>query len=316
MEPKKTVSLENFEDGVKTASPMPLVGLKKVKSSYDYFKELGDRVLASLENGTSPFLPNKDGFVDLQPAYNINTNEKAEGLTQIMLLTKAAELGAASKGFVTFETLKKAQDAGVECKLAKGSGKGIVIPVVEPKNWGEIKFKNTWFNISQIENAENLIAFCKEKMTAQYQKDVAYIKENYPNSDYAEKKNPAERVMEKANEKIIPLNEETKEPFQYIAQVLNAVQAGRKLAVTPEQAEAFKAAMISKLTAEITNEKGNKTPDFLAIQKIVVPAERLYKNNQERLQKSYDKKNEKEQKAEHSAAKKPRTKEPSYERGM
>ena len=315
MEPKKPVSLENFEDGVKTASPMPLGGLKREKSSYDYFKELGDRVLASLENGTSPFLPNKDGFVDLQPAYNINTNEKAEGLTQIMLLTKAAELGAASKGFVTFETLKKAQDAGVECKLTKGS-KGIVIPVVDSKDWGEIKFKNNWFNISQIENAENLIAFCKEKMTAQYQKSVAYIKENYPNSDYAEKKNPAERVMEKANEKIIPLNEKTKEPFQYIAQVLNAVQSGRKLAVTPEQAEAFKAAMISKLTAEITNEKGNKTPDFLAIQKIVAPAERLYKNNQDRLQKSYEKKNEKEQKAEQSAAKKPRTKEPSYERGM
>lgn len=38
MEPKEPVSLENFEDGVKTASPMPLGGLKKEKSSYDYFK--------------------------------------------------------------------------------------------------------------------------------------------------------------------------------------------------------------------------------------------------------------------------------------
>ena len=114
METKEPVSVENFEDGVKTASPMPLSGLKKTKSSYDYFKELGDKVLASLKNGTSPLLPNKDGFVDLQPAYNINSNEKAEGLTQIMLLTKAAELGVPSKGFVTFETLQKAQKAGVE----------------------------------------------------------------------------------------------------------------------------------------------------------------------------------------------------------
>jgi len=307
METKEPVSVENFEDGVKTASPMPLSGLKKTKSSYDYFKELGDKVLASLENGTSPLLPNKDGFVDLQPAYNINSNEKAEGLTQIMLLTKAAELGVPSNAFVTFETLQKAQKAGVECKLAKGS-KGVVIPVVDPKNWGEIKFKNTWFNISQVENSENLIAYCKQKMTEQYQKDVAYINEKHPNSEYAAKKNPAERVMEKANEKVIPLNEKTAEPFQYIAQVLNAVQSGRKLFVTPEQAEAFKSAAVAKLSAEIEPGK----PDLLAIKKICDPAERLYLKSKENLQKYYEKKKDVEQ----SAAKKPRTREPSYERGM
>lgn len=307
METKEPVSVENFEDGVKTASPMPLSGLKKTKSSYDYFKELGDKVLASLENGTSPLLPNKDGFVDLQPAYNINSNEKAEGLTQIMLLTKAAELGVPSKGFVTFETLQKAQKAGVECKLAKGS-KGVVIPVVDSKNWGEIKFKNTWFNISQVENAENLIAYCKQKMTEQYQKDVAYINEKHPNSEYAAKKNPADRVMEKANEKVIPLNEKTAEPFQYIAQVLNAVQSGRKLFVTPEQAEAFKSAAVAKLSAEIEPGK----PDLLAIKKICDPAERLYLKSKENLQKYYEKKKDVEQ----SAVKKPRTREPSYERGM
>lgn len=307
METKEPVSVENFEDGVKTASPMPLSGLKKTKSSYDYFKELGDKVLASLENGTSPLLPNKDGFVDLQPAYNINSNEKAEGLTQIMLLTKAAELGVPSNGFVTFETLQKAQKAGVECKLAKGS-KGVVIPIVDPKNWGEIKFKNTWFNISQVENSENLIAYCKQKMTEQYQKDVAYINEKHPNSEYAAKKNPAERVMEKANEKVIPLNEKTAEPFQYIAQVLNAVQSGRKLFVTPEQAEAFKSAAVAKLSAEIEPGK----PDLLAIKKICDPAERLYLKSKENLQKYYEKKKDVEQ----SAAKKPRTREPSYERGM
>ena len=307
METKEPVSVVNFEDGVKTASPMPLSGLKKTKSSYDYFKELGDKVLASLENGTSPLLPNKDGFVNLQPAYNINSNEKAEGLTQIMLLTKAAELGVPSKGFVTFETLQKAQKAGVECKLAKGS-KGVVIPVVDSKNWGEIKFKNTWFNISQVENAENLIAYCKQKMTEQYQKDVAYINEKHPNSEYAAKKNPADRVMEKANEKVIPLNEKTAEPFQYIAQVLNAVQSGRKLFVTPEQAEAFKSAAVAKLSAEIEPGK----PDLLAIKKICDPAERLYLKSKENLQKYYEKKKDVEQ----SAAKKPRTREPSYERGM
>lgn len=311
METKEPVSVESFENGVKNSSPMPLAGSKKEKSSYDYFKELGNSLLASLRNGTSPFLPNKDGFVDLQPAYNINTNQKAEGLTQIMLLTKSAELGAVSNAFVTFETIKKAQDAGVECKLAKGSH-GVVIPVVDGKNWGEIKFKNNWFNISQVENGENLIAFCKQKMTEQYEKDVQYINENHPNSNYAAKKNPAERVMETVNEKVIPLNEKTAEPFQYLAQVLNAVQTGRKLFVTPEQAENFKAKAIEKLAAEIEPGK----PDLLAIKKICDPAERLYLKSKENLRRYYEKKNgkEKEQKVEQTAAMKSRGRKPSCER--
>ena len=314
METKEPVSLENFENGVKTASPMPIDSLKKEKSSYDLFKELGNKVLASLENGTSPFLPNKDGFVDLQPAYNINTNEKLSGLTQIMLLTRASEIGASSKGFVTFETVKKAQSAGVECRVKNGPK--IVIPVVDQKDWSEIKFKNTWINISEIENADNLVAFCKKKMTEQYQKDVAYINENYPNSEYAAKKNPAEKVMEKVmekvNEKVIPLNEKTKEPFQYLAQVLNAVQSGKKLYVTPEQAENFKNGMIAKLTAEIKPGK----PDLLAIKKICDPAEQLYRKSNERLQKYYENKKDTAPKAEYTAAKKTRTREPSYERGL
>lgn len=293
MEQKEPTLAKVFEESLKESSPMPLYSKqKKEKTSYDYFQSLGETITNSLKNGTSPLLPNKDGFVDLQPAYNINTNTKSEGLTQIMLLEKQKELNAPTAGFVTFETVQKAQEAGIDCKIAKGS-KGVIIPVVDEKNWGEIKFKNTWFNISQIENAENLVNFCKEKMTEKYNNDVTYIKEHYPNSSYKEKKNPAEFNMAKPNEKVMPLNEKTAEPYQYLAQVLNAVQSGRKLYVTPEQASAFKEKTIQLLTAEY--EPGKL--DVCAIKKLTNSAEHLYLNNKKHLQE-YMKNKDVEQKVE------------------
>ncbi len=306
---KNTVSLSTFEDRIKTSSPMPLYGQKKEKSSYDYFLALGNSLSQSLSSGKSPFLPNKDGFIDLQPAYNINNNTKAEGLTQIMLLSKAAELGCTSNGFVTFETVKKAQEAGIECKIAKGS-KGVVIPVVDEKDWSQIKFKNTWFNISQIENAENLITFCKVKMTEQFKKDVQYINEHYPDSDYKEKKNPANCVMSKPNEKTMPLNEKTEEPFQYLAQVLNAINSGRKLYVTPEQAESFKTKTIALLNAEY--EPGKR--DVVAIKKICNAAGHLYKTTKKHLQEYSHEKNNIAQKKPFE--KKALSKEHSFEREL
>lgn len=306
MENKDSVSINQFEEGLEKTSPMPLYEkTSKEKSSYDYFQSLGEQLVNSLKDGTSPLLPNKDGFVDLQPAYNASKNTKTEGLTQLMLLTKQKELNAPSAAFVTFESVKKAQEAGIDCKIAKGS-KGVVIPIVELNDWKNIKFKNTWFNMSQIENPENLTAFLKAEMTKQYEKDVEYINTHYPDSTYEKKKNPAEYVMEKENTKTMPLNEKTSEPYQYLAQVMNAVNTGRKLYVTPEQAEAFKSKTVELLTAEYEPGKLDKA----AIMKLATSASHLYSKNKKMLQE-YNQKKETSPKKDFS--KKPRS-VPSYER--
>ena len=279
------------------------------KSAYDYFLQIGDSLAESISSGKSPLLPNKEGFIDLQPAYNINNNTKLEGLTQILLLTKARELETSLNGFVTFETLKKAQEAGIECKIKKDS-KAVVIPAVDEKNWSEIKFKNVWFNLSQIDNAENLVSWCKDRMTEQYKKDLQYINEHYPNSDFKEKKNPADRIMSKPNEKIMPLNEKTEEPFQYLAQVLNAVNSGRKLFVTPEQAENFK----NKTVAVLNSEYQPGKRDVFAVKKLTNSAEFLYQKNKKQLKQYSQKKEEPSQKK--NFEKKSKTKESSFERSM
>lgn len=272
---KESASVAEFENVIGNASPMPLYNnTKKEKSSYDYFNELGKELADSLASGKSPLLPGKDGFIDIQPAFNVKNNDKLEGMFQIMLLTKAAELNAPSNAFVTFDTVKKAQEAGVDCKVVKGS-KGIVLPAVDESDWSKITFKNNWFNLSQIENADKLVEYCNSEMTKQYEKDVAFIKEKHPDSTYAEKKNPANRNMSKNNVKAMPLNEKTEQPFQYLAQVLNALHSNRKLHVTPQQAEQFKNKALSMLNAEI--EPGKK--DVLAIKKLTNSAQALYKKN-------------------------------------
>ena len=306
METKNPVTIDNFEDGLKQSSPMPLLNVdRKRKTGYDYLEELSNKLIASIKDGTSPLLPNAEGFVDLNPAYNFANNKVQSGLTQVMLLEKMKELGSPSNGFITFDMLKKAQDAGVDCKLMKGS-KGVVIPIFEKGKIKEVDVKNNWFNLSQIENADALVAFYKEKMTEQWKKDVAYINEKHPDSDYAEKKNPAEKNMAKENKNIIPLNYKTTEAFQYIAQVINAMNTGRKLFVTPEQAAAFKTKAIQELTAEY--EPGKR--DLLAIKNITDKASYMFSKSQENLKKYQEKNNE--QKIE----KKPRTREPSHELGM
>lgn len=274
------VTIDEFEYGISKTSSMPLYQ-KREKSSYDYFKELGENLAKSLSDGTSPLLPGENGIIDLHPAYNVNTNKKSEGLAQLMLLEKQAELKAPSAGFVTFDTVKKAQESGVECKIMKGS-KGIVIPVVDEKDWGKIIFKNTWFNISQIENSDKVIAWCKENMTREFNKKVQYINEHYPNSTYNKPKNPAELDMERVSSNTEPLrlNDATKEPYQYIAQVFNAVQAGRKLYVAPQQAESFRTKALGLLTAEY--EPGKL--DVVAVKKLANSAESLYLKNRKRMQ--------------------------------
>ena len=115
METKNPVTIDNFEDGLKQSSPMPLLNVdRKRKTGYDYLEELSNKLIASIKDGTSPLLPNAEGFVDLKPAYNFANNKVQSGLTQVMLLEKMKELGSPSNGFITFDMLKKAQDAGVD----------------------------------------------------------------------------------------------------------------------------------------------------------------------------------------------------------
>lgn len=321
-EVKNPVTIESFGENLKEIPPMRIG--KKEKTGYDILPALSDSILKSIESGKSPFLPNKDGFVDIHPAYNINTNtfigehvgkedkvRRCNSLFQIALLTRAAELGSPTNAFVTWQTIKKAQEAGIECKIIKGE-KGIEIPSLDFNDYSKIVGSNKYFNVSQIENADALIAYCKAEMTKKYEEDVAYIKANYPDSTYKEKLNPADKNMEKAATKFSPLNEKTENTVQYLSQALYNFMNGSMLKVTPEQAEAFKSNIIKDLTAEY--EPGKR--DLLRLAKITDRVNTSYNKNMEKNQARLNNLSQSKEEKEQSAAKKPRSKEPSYERGM
>lgn len=269
----KTVTLNDFKKDLKVTPPMQF-DQKREKTGYFYFKMLGEKFKESLENGTNPFLPDFHNIINLKPAYDVYNNTKFTSLTQFMLLTKQAELNAPTAAFVSYEIVKKAQNDGVKCEIKKGS-KGLVIPVVDEKDWSKIIFKNTWYNIVQIGNSENLLDYCKDRMTEKYVQELNYNSNNYPSSLYKKTKNPATFVFNKPNKEITSLNSKTQEPYQYLAQILNAIDSGKKIIVKPEQADDFRKKTISLLSSEFKP----GCLDVCAIKKLSNSAYKFYKDN-------------------------------------
>lgn len=245
----KSKTFEEFEQDVQEMPVMPVVPKKKELTAYDYGSIFAAKVKNSLRNGKSPFLPNEQGVIDLKGTYNMCTNELNHGITQIMLKERQSELNAPTGAFVTFDTIRKAQQNGIDCAVIKGQH-GFDIQVQNPENKEDIRTMK-WFNISQIANPENLKSYLDEQMSLKTQETNAYNKEHNPT--FKDKKNPAEKVMDRPNDKVMKINFET--PEQYFGQVLAAMSTGTKLIVSKEQAEIFKKQTIDALENEHTKGK-------------------------------------------------------------
>ena len=249
----ETKTFDEFEQDVQE---MPAVQNKKELTAYDYGSIYAAKLKNSLNNGTSPFLPNEQGLIDLKGTYNMRTNELNHGITQIMLKERQAELNAPTGAFVTFDTIRKAQQNGIDCAVIKGQH-GFDIQVQNPENKEDIRTMK-WFNISQITNPENLKSYLDEQMSLKTQETNAYNKEHNPT--YKDKKNPAEKVMDRPNDKVMKINFKT--PEQYFGQVLAAMSTGTKLIVSKEQAEIFKKQTIDALEKEHSEGKVDRFAIF------------------------------------------------------
>lgn len=300
---KTSVTQAEFEKGLQMSPPMNLSKAKNFKTKDDYYKEFGEKVYESLENGTSPLLPNKDGFVDLRPAYNLASNTRyassqaGQAITQVLLLEKKAELNSKSSAFVTFDTVHNAQiafaknlgiiatSANIETDkdaakvfvdwikngadknvplIPKGT-KGVTIPYeVMDKATGEKKFKTyTYFNLEQITNGDKLAEYLNQKTVERAKDNQVYLIND-----------------NKTNNKIIPLSNQTKAPTEYLAQVFNAMFRGEKLQVTPEQAELFKKQTMETLKAEYMPGQ----VDRFAIDKLCKASYKIFETNRNKNQ--------------------------------
>jgi len=115
-------------------------------------------------------------------------------------------------------------------------------------------------------------------MTEKYVQNLHYNNDNYPDSQYRRTKNPATFDFERPNREVIRLNSLTTEPYQYLAQILNAVYNGKKLLVSHEQAELFRDKTLRLLTAEYKP----GCLDVCAIKKLSNSAYKFYKDNRKR----------------------------------
>lgn len=255
-----------------------------MKSSGSFALDYKKQLETSILDGTSPFLPNKDGFVDLKGAYNMRDNKLHHGLTQLMLKERQVELGAPTGAFVSLDTVLKAQKEGnVDCHIRKGEH-GFDIQVKNSKTDETKTIK--WFNISQIVNPENLKTYLDEQMAKRTQETNEYNKQNHP--DWEEAKNPALKDMERPNENVLRAN--FVYPEEYLGQVFAAMSTGTKLMVSPKQEEHFKKTLIDSLNKKLEN----GDPDVFAIFKIASKANEICKKTVVHLNKDKNKEVNKE----------------------
>ena len=139
-------TLETLDNEVKK---MPSVSSKRILTHFDYGAIYASKLLKSISEGTSPFLPGEDGILKTNGVYNMRTNSLHHGISQIMLKERQAELGSPTGAFVSFEMVEKAQKAGFDCHVIKGEH-GFDIVVQNPDDLKEETIK--WFNESQIQN--------------------------------------------------------------------------------------------------------------------------------------------------------------------
>lgn len=290
----KPIAIDEF---LSTIQKNPISNNAHIKNGYDYLREYGDYIKQSIKNGTSPFLPDDNGEINLQPAYDLFTKKVFFGyphiktglkltpeqkknrfltelendtLKQILFLTKQKELNAPTPAFITFEAIQEAISSGVKCSIPKGTH-GLVIPFLDKSDWGKInsvnyinangqkaeKKKDVWFNISQIEGSDALAMYCKERIA------------NKVSIDFANKPLDIEK-----NE-TISMYKLTSSTDTYLMQILASLENGNIIKVTPEQANKFTKNIISELSSY--NKKIQK-PDEVAIKRICNNTAKLYNN--------------------------------------
>lgn len=195
---RNTVSFSDFSNTL-----IQKAQLETRKSLANSGEVLGKKLIHSLENGTSPLLPNSDGIVYVKPVWNITSGKICRNITLLALLERQAELKTNETAFVTYNSIYRANKKGI--KTAKREGElGLNITGVSN---GLLK-TSRWFNLSQLTNSKALLDFCGKQFT-----------------------------LEKKSS--IPLYCNAQNHIDYLAQALAAITTNTPLVVNKEQKEAF-----------------------------------------------------------------------------
>lgn len=237
------VSISNFSEVISMESPLPLSDEQKRERSKisSEFLKLTDMLLDSIRKGNSPLLPDMNGNINLKPVINAGNKKNLSGIEKIMLLTKASELNAPTNIFITYNDIVKAFEHGIDCSINKGEH-GITIPVVQDHNWYNVISNEKWFNICQLKNPEKIIEFYKN-------------------------------MEPEKNRRNYPFNKNTREPYQYLYQILKALDMNASIREVPEKnVQLFTKKILAILSAEYKPGKR----DVFAVQKIACAAKKYY----------------------------------------
>ncbi len=177
-----------------------------------------EKILSWMENGTAPFLPNKDGIIDTHGIRSGSSGRLFKGMNQILAKGYLNEMGKDDDKIVTFKQAKDAQT------FVKKGEKGFSLSVYDAeKNQSNVYY---YFPLSATANPEKIIPSLNPKAPHSfYQNDVKTVECNDSN------------------------------PEKYLGKYLMAVTIGAEFKASPEVIEQFKKEYTQEIKQGISDKK-------------------------------------------------------------
>ncbi len=240
----KQISIDQFEAGVlarPTRPVMPDVSVSEGPkwSSGNLSVLCGLKFLSSLRSPNCSFLPNREGWIEYRPVRNVRNGKPVYGASQLAMKARQDEAGWPSEWFVSEAALNAACKAGVKAFVKKGE-KGVVFPAA-PSSAGGPQNVTRWFNAAQVEGFEALSEFFSQRR----------------NGRGARPGNPRFSGEVSLNERSLSLE-------SYLAQVLSAGEAGKRIYVSEDAALKFTEAAEKKFSVGWSAPKADQLAFFKA----------------------------------------------------
>jgi hypothetical protein len=206
-----------------------------------------------LKDGTSPFLPNEKGELDITPAVNAVNQTSYKGPNVLILKSHQKTFGYPTPEYAAYTQIEQAaRNAGFQDRFIKESANPVIITVLDNENMqnGKPTVKPIkLFNIADAAHPETIAPYAQQKAV---EKEQSFMK--WQETKAAQDKNFEIRPYYKPNSRTTPgpaFKISTANPSEYVAQALAAQTLhSPSCKVDPKVADTFKQNVIDQLYAK------------------------------------------------------------------
>jgi len=209
----------------------------------------------AIEDDVFPFYPDESGIVNTTLAVNMKTNQPFPLKLQTILKVKQAELGSPYSEFVSNLLISEAVKNGVDISV-KPDEYGVTAQGVYNKDKGEYEPDIKYYNVAQINGADNLRDYLKNRYIENSLKREQQLKEKYGENAFEIKnkqmpKLPEQRPFDEA------IRVTTTDAAAYVAACYEAGKQNKPVVYDVEKLDELKKSLMDSFTIR-EDENGKK----------------------------------------------------------